>query len=793
MGLSSLNSALSGLSMSQRQMEVISTNISNVGTEGYTRKILPQYAQAIDGRGVGVLAGTITRNVDLSLRASLWTQVSSVAFNTVQEEYLSRIEQFHGSPDDGISIASKITQLEDSFILLADDPNDSFLQKQAVDEAIDLAEGINEFSQYITDQRNTAQDELNDTIREINNLLEQIADLNREIERDVNVGSTTANSQDLRDQAVKELSALIEVSYFTESEGAMIVQTAEGVELVGDSAATVSFESTQLSFDSYYPDSVEGIYVQYGSGTSQGIEITTAELGGKLGGLVTLRDETFPKQMAQLDELAHKLATRFEAQGLMLFTNGSGSVPADTAPDTSTDPVTSVSYVGFSGSIQVNQLIINDNSLMQTGTTGNDAPSGSNEVIQRILDYTFSTVSHQEALGSIDLAVSGYTSPNDTLQEFLGVRSSNEVIGGRNLSTYADPTSFISATNGSITASAGTFRITLEEADLGLGPVDIDVDLTAVPDGAGSLTQDIIDHITATVIPALSAGDQADLTSMNVQFSVNSNGGLEITSQGDITIDATTVTNGMGATNLEYLGFNEETIEAENPYFDIAVGTNDTTRIYIEPADDEADLLTKLQAVDGLAVQYNTDGELELRPGDDYDDPDFGGSLTIISGHSETSNAAANTEIGAGTIPDGLNLVSALFGSFSTGGADLSPITSVEYGSEISASDSSTVGFREDYLGPGANISTGVNGSLSLADFSQRMINEQSQELISVQDRAEDDEAFLDILEDQYLDDSAVNIDEELSNLIIVQNAYAASAQVLETIRALFDDLLAVM
>jgi flagellar hook-associated protein 1 FlgK len=101
MGLSGLDAALSGLKIYQKQIETISANVSNVGTEGYTRKILPQAAQSVGGQTVGVLARTVIRNVDINLERDLWTQVSAVGFYDVQKTYLERIDQFHGEPGAG--------------------------------------------------------------------------------------------------------------------------------------------------------------------------------------------------------------------------------------------------------------------------------------------------------------------------------------------------------------------------------------------------------------------------------------------------------------------------------------------------------------------------------------------------------------------------------------------------------------------------------------------------------------------------------------------------------------------
>jgi flagellar hook-associated protein 1 FlgK len=796
MGLSSLSTALSGLSIAQRQIDIISNNVSNVGTDGYTRKILPQYSQAIDGRGVGVLAGIVGRNVDLNLSQSLWTQISAVEYNKVQASYLNRISQFHGPPDQELSVASEISNLHDSFAILSDDPTDPFLLAQTIDKAVDMASKVNNLSSLITNLRNDAQSQMTDTVNQINNYLQEIANMNQQIRRDMNIGKSTAEAEDIRDRAVKNLSGLMDISLFKRGDGVMVIQTARGAELASETAQSLFFDPGPLSPTIYYPDSAAGIYIgNPNNGNNNAYEITNTGIGGSLGGLLELRDVTFPKQSAQIDELAHKLALRFEAQGLRLFTDETGGLPADTPPDLTTDPPTPVAYVGFADKFRVNAAILADNRILQTGTSGALTEQGSNEVIRRIIDFTFGDVNYQQAIGAVDLRVSANASPNDRLQTFLGILSSNEVTGARSLSSFADPASFITATNGTINAGNGTFRITLEEPDLGLGPVNLDIDLTAVADGAGNFNQDIIDHINTVLIPALPAGDQADLLDMDVQFTSGVNGELSITSSGNITLDGTAPANAMGNTNLSLLGFTANTYEASDPYFDIAVGNNDLTRIYIEPADTEVELLAKLDAVTGLAARLNANGELELRPGNDFTTPDFGGDLRIVSGPFKTESAGANAVFGAGTIVDGVNMISGLLGSFTAGPPplDFGPLESVRYQSQVSTTDTTMVAFREDYLGPDAAVSARVLGSTTLADFAQKLVNEQTQEIIILEDRIEDDDTFRDLLEDQMLRDSGVNLDEELSHLIVVQTAYAASARVVNVVDELFQELLSVL
>ena len=183
MALSGLDSALSGLRVAQQQMNVISTNISNVSTPGYTRKLLPQSAVSADGVTIGVRGDSIVRNVDLNLTRDFWTQVSSTNFFEVQASFLNQIQQFHGPPDAELSIAAKLANLRDSFLALSNTPDDVFLIQNVVSESEDVANKFNEFSNLLTQMRNDSQDLIEDAVERVNNLLIQEADINKQIKR----------------------------------------------------------------------------------------------------------------------------------------------------------------------------------------------------------------------------------------------------------------------------------------------------------------------------------------------------------------------------------------------------------------------------------------------------------------------------------------------------------------------------------------------------------------------------------------------------------------------------------
>jgi len=803
MGIASLDAALSGLRVSQKQISVISNNVANVGTPGYTRKILPQASQSIQGETAGVIGNTVIRNVDLNLSRDLWTQISSVGELDVQKTYLSRIEQFHGDPAKEISIAAELSKLKDGFAALSDNPGDSFLQASTLNQAVDTANKINDFADLINTLRNDAQNEIGTTVERVNDILVQIADLNNQIKANTNINRTTALIEDKRDDAIKELSGLIDISFFKRGNGVLVVQTNEGAELASDKYTALTFDPTPLSAQTYYPESAVGLYVGDPVTDPNGaVDITTHTPGGKLGGLLILRDTTFPKQMAQLDELAQKMAIRMEAQGLTLFTDAAGAVPTDTAPDPTTLPLpTPVTYVGFAAVMRVNQAILDDRTLLQNGTYGATLNTGSNEVIRRVLQFGFGNVDYQQAENTdtntqVDLLNTG----GADLQSWLGLPSSNSLTGGRDLSAFTDVNALIASSNGTLSATNDSFRITFEETRTGLGPDSIDISLTAAQlQAGGNAAAQIVAEINAQIAALpVSAG-------LNAVASVSSNGQIVIKTSGTIEVDATNPVNPLTQTGLTFLGLSENIgapIATTDPYFDVQVGNRNPVRITIEPGDTSAQLIAKLQAVTGLAVDttnFALDGILRMRPGNVFDTPEFGGDIKITGGPFSTNAASYGTPPAATirtSLDNGVNIASALFGTYTLLGAvvqNAGAVHDVTYGSDTDASLAApipTKSFRDSLLGPGANIQTGLIGSNALLDFSQKMINEQTQETVLLNARGEDEKALQDALQSQLMDQSGVNLDEELGHLITVQTAYSAAARVVSAIDDLFRELL---
>lgn len=786
MSIGSLDSALSGLRIAQQQLSVISGNVSNVNTPGYSRKILPQSAISAYGVTVGVRADNIIRNADLNLTRDFWTQTSTVSGLEVKSAYLNRIQEFHGDPALEMNVAADMARMRDSLSALADSPEDVFLQHQAVNQAKNLAGKINSFAGLIHEMRNDTQAEIKAAVEESNALLEQIADLNKQIRVNISGNRTTAALEDMRDDAVQKLSQNLEISFFTRGDGVMVVQTAQGVQLTAERADKIYFSPTALGPATGYDreTGMNGLFVGGNPATTpNAINITETGIGGKIGALIELRDQSLPAHQAQIDEMAHKLAMRMDSQGLRLFTDQIGEIPANTDPiPAPPSPATPVSYVGFANVMQVNPMIVVDNGLIQQGTVPTDVPvqQGSNEVIRRVLQFAFGDVHYQQATGGVDLRANG--TGGVSMQEWLGLSSSNSVTGRANLSQYADIDAIIAAGGHDVFGTPPVqdmLRITFSETRTGLGPTQIDVSLldaqTNYPINPPAINN-ALDQIIAEINAQIAAAPTPP--GLNASATRNAYGQLVIQSAGEIEIEGNFV-GGMFDAGLNMLGLENITVPTTDPYIEIQIGNDPPVRVTIEPGDTETDFMQKLQydpltgrGVPGLWAEMDpATGHLNLRPGADNGSGGslFGGDIKI------TSNLFTTDGSGASGVPAGSSIIAALFGT-------ASPVSDVLY--------ADTMPFRSGNLGPGANIRTGVISATNLIEFAQKMISRHTEEINFTDNSLKDETSYQSLLQQKTLDLSGVNIDEEMSHLIVVQTAYSAAARAVSAVDSMFQELL---
>ncbi len=297
-----LNAAVTGLSTAQAGLDVISSNIANVNTEGYTRKVFDQNTLVLAGKGAGVQVSQIRNNVDQNLLQTMRTERSASANSTVLNTYLQQIQDTFGTTASQSSLAAKVSQLAQDLTTFATDPTTATGQLQVLQSGQALASTINNLGNTIQQLRVNADREIAGAMSQINSILSNISKLNDGIALNQATNRGVADLEDKRDVALNQLADLMDIRYFNNANGTATVFTTDGTTLVDSSPTNVS----------HTPLTIVNPTDAYAAGTFNAItvgirDVTNSLRSGKLKGLVDLRDDILPDLQSQIDEMASAL------------------------------------------------------------------------------------------------------------------------------------------------------------------------------------------------------------------------------------------------------------------------------------------------------------------------------------------------------------------------------------------------------------------------------------------------------------------------------------------------------
>jgi len=356
MGLTSaLISARSGILGAQAAIDVVSRNIASASTEGYTRKIHNQSTLVVGGTGQGIQIDEVTRQVTDGLQREVRQQTAVVEELVVIDDFLGRLEQQFGRPDDQSSISAKLTDLKDAYQALATTPEDVSTQIAVVTAAQELARSFNDLNNQIQDLRRDADARIDDQVTEVNTAMANISSLNDEIGQRTALGQSTADLKDQRDQLLLDVNEKLSITSFERPNGEISVFAPGGHLMLDDTRLALSFATTAT-----YTAATTGQAVQINTGTANTSISTDISSGdGSLAGLLRIRDTLLPTIQTVLDDLAFEVATNLGTvnvngtnEDVNLFTDAGGLTP----PGAFTQ--------GFAGTIQVRTAITNTPTLI---------------------------------------------------------------------------------------------------------------------------------------------------------------------------------------------------------------------------------------------------------------------------------------------------------------------------------------------------------------------------------------------------------------------------------------------
>lgn len=329
-----LNNAVSGLKAAQASLATISNNVSNANTVGYTRKYQNQSSAVSNGTGAGVNTPVVIRKVDELLRRDIRRESSTLGATNVRTNYYTQMQQLLGSTSSGGNLNTAVNNLQSSLASLGVTPSDSGQQQNVVAAARNVALALNRTAQGVQDLRQSAENEIKSSIETINQNLQQVVTLNRQITRAYALGEPTGDLADQRDLAVTKIAEQMGIQTFTRDSGEMVVYSSTGRTLVDGQVNLIQYTPTTSV-------TASTTFGQIKLGPDN-IVITNEFTSGRMQALMEMRDKTLPEVTSQLNLMA---------RGLYEKTWSPPFVPSSTAQGVNQDGQNPFAIVSFGGNL----------------------------------------------------------------------------------------------------------------------------------------------------------------------------------------------------------------------------------------------------------------------------------------------------------------------------------------------------------------------------------------------------------------------------------------------------------
>lgn len=286
------------------QINVVSRNIAGAGRAGVNAKI----AQIATGpNGAAEFLG-VGRAANVALFRSLLSAGAAQGASAPVSGALDQIDRAQNlsDPARSRSPAAMITRLTSALQTYSAAPDNETSAELALLAARDVAAALRDATNVTQEQRRQADADIGAAVADVNDILTQFSDVNREIVTGAASGADITDALDRRDALLTQLSQKMGVTTVTRPNNDMVIYTDSGVTLFETTPRVVSFEqASNLTAGA----AGNAVFID-------GVQVTAAASplalkSGEIFGLTQVRDVVAPQYQNQLDEIARGLVVAF--------------------------------------------------------------------------------------------------------------------------------------------------------------------------------------------------------------------------------------------------------------------------------------------------------------------------------------------------------------------------------------------------------------------------------------------------------------------------------------------------
>ncbi len=300
------NVARSGVQAHQQGLATTSHNIANINTKGFSRQqVVLENARPAEGViGSGVQVGQIRRTIDTFLENQLTAEHEDLGFITSKYTLLVQADGVVTETDDS-GLSHSVTEFFNALRDVTTNPESPIQRTVLLAKGQTLSAEFVKQAEAFNQIRLDANQELVRHVETVNGLASRIASLNDDIFRAESSGRDALDLRDQRAVLVNEVAELVDIEQ---------VQLRDGIGInVGGQLLVAGNHANTLSTipDADNPPMSDVAFVRSNGST---FSISSKLQGGKIGGLLQVRDGDVPSFQDRVDRLAATLINEFNQQ-----------------------------------------------------------------------------------------------------------------------------------------------------------------------------------------------------------------------------------------------------------------------------------------------------------------------------------------------------------------------------------------------------------------------------------------------------------------------------------------------
>lgn len=390
--VSAFNIAREAMNVSQAGITVVSNNIANIDTEGYSKLRVDQteidtvYSKTTNSAIIkaealsGVDVQSVTRYSNSFLQSYYWDKNSDYSYSSQYASSASQIEDVVNELND-TGLTKALSDFYTAANALNKTPSDKTLRSNYLSAAQNVASAFNTVSSSLSNIRETLigtpanpnSSSLSSNLDSANSLLDQLAAVNQSI-RTTKTSDGTASSAllDKRDNLITSISKLVNVTTSENKDGTMNVSLGGnslvyGSNVVNHFSGSIVADATSTD-PTAYTAQVNLVNQETGNKTDVTSDITAGSVGAiiDVSGPATSSNLTINGLMSQVDGMASSFASVLNK--IQTTTDANGTPMALNSTYTALQAVnaTDVIFKTSDGSATINAANITINSDLVT-------------------------------------------------------------------------------------------------------------------------------------------------------------------------------------------------------------------------------------------------------------------------------------------------------------------------------------------------------------------------------------------------------------------------------------------